>query len=70
MHAAEVRNDPETEAILRFGPDRIGHGTFIRANPNLLSLLKEKRIPLGVAILSLDYVPRQRRVVQSGTNIP
>ena len=29
VHTAEIHNDVETEAILRFRPDRIGHGTFI-----------------------------------------
>jgi len=53
VHTAEVRNDQETEAIIIFKPDRIGHGTFIfpstpdRQHPNLLNLLKKCHIPVG-----------------------
>jgi len=51
IHTAEIHDDVETEAILRFKPDRIGHGTFIPpqrcSNPKLLELLKETKIPVG-----------------------
>ncbi|KAJ8927654.1 hypothetical protein NQ314_019856 [Rhamnusium bicolor] len=29
IHCAEIRNDKEVEEILNFGPDRIGHATFL-----------------------------------------
>jgi hypothetical protein len=29
LHLAEIYNAPETLAYLQFGPERIGHGTFI-----------------------------------------
>jgi adenosine deaminase len=29
LHCGEVKNDDEIEVMLKFGMDRIGHGTFI-----------------------------------------
>jgi hypothetical protein len=29
LHLAEIYNAAETMAFIRFGPERIGHGTFI-----------------------------------------
>ncbi|KAK2723263.1 adenosine deaminase-like protein isoform X2 [Artemia franciscana] len=56
IHAAEVHNDEETEDVLKFEPERIGHGTFIPPlkcqNPRLMVLLQEKRIPLEVCLTS------------------
>lgn len=51
MHAAEIRNDSEAEAILRLKPNRVGHGTFFSpsliGHRRLLELLKNSRIPVG-----------------------
>ena len=51
VHTAEIRNDAETEAILKLAPHRIGHGTFISPllteSTRLLELLKESNIPVG-----------------------
>ncbi|XP_046635221.1 adenosine deaminase-like protein [Daphnia pulicaria] len=56
VHTAEIRNDAETEAILRLKPDRIGHGTFISpsliGSPHLLGLLKENNIPVELCLTS------------------
>jgi len=56
IHTAEVHNDVETEAILRFKPDRIGHGTFIPPqrcnNPKLFEMLKEAKIPVELCLTS------------------
>ena len=59
VHTAEVKNDKETEAIILFKPDRIGHGTFIfpsapdRQHPNLLNLLKKCHIPVGGYLITI-----------------
>ena len=51
-----MHNDEETEDVLKFEPERIGHGTFIPPlkcqNPRLMVLLQEKRIPLEVCLTS------------------
>ena len=60
IHTAEIHNDEETESILRFKPDRIGHGTFIPPqrcnNPKLLQLLMETKIPLGNILHFFQYL--------------
>jgi len=56
IHTAEVHNDLETEAVLNFKPDRIGHGTFIPPqrceNTKLFELLKESKIPVELCLTS------------------
>lgn len=56
IHCAEIKNDCEVERILKFNPDRIGHGTFLHPNyggcENNWKLYCQKKIPLGIAIFS------------------
>lgn len=51
LHCAEVKNDEEVCEILKFKPDRIGHGTCIHpqynGNEANWMLYKEMKIPLG-----------------------
>jgi len=56
VHLAEVYNAPETEAFLKFCPDRIGHGTCIHpdlgGDQNLWQQLQERRCPVEVCLTS------------------
>lgn len=46
MHCAEIPNAVETEEIIDFGPDRIGHGTCIMSDDLFQKFLASK-IPVG-----------------------
>ncbi|XP_017775223.1 PREDICTED: adenosine deaminase-like protein [Nicrophorus vespilloides] len=50
LHCGEVDNEQEILEMLKFSPDRIGHGTFIRGNS--FSMYKEHRIPLEICLTS------------------
>jgi len=56
VHLAEVPNPVEVAALLKFKPDRIGHGTCIHPNlggsPDLWNILQETRTPVEVCLTS------------------
>ncbi|CAH2016556.1 unnamed protein product [Acanthoscelides obtectus] len=56
IHCGEIRNDEEIEKILKFGPDRLGHATFLHpeyeGNPNNWKLYLEKKIPVECCLTS------------------
>ncbi|KAJ3648715.1 hypothetical protein Zmor_020494 [Zophobas morio] len=56
LHCAEVKNNSEVDQILRFEPDRIGHGTFIHPKYGGFqegwTLYKQKIIPLECCLTS------------------
>nr|XP_023021470.1 adenosine deaminase-like protein [Leptinotarsa decemlineata] len=56
IHCAEVKNDSEVERILMFGPNRIGHGTYLHpehgGSQKNWELYLEKKIPLECCLTS------------------
>ncbi|CAG9839468.1 unnamed protein product [Diabrotica balteata] len=56
IHCAEVKNDEEVSKILKFGPDRIGHGIFLHphhgGSQENWDLYCEKKIPLECCLTS------------------
>ncbi|KAJ1521909.1 hypothetical protein ONE63_002245 [Megalurothrips usitatus] len=56
LHCAEVPNEKEVEAIIRFKADRIGHGTCIHpqygGSEKLWTLLLESKVPIEVCLTS------------------
>ncbi|XP_034244895.1 adenosine deaminase-like protein [Thrips palmi] len=56
LHCAEIPNEDEVEAILKFKADRLGHGTCIHPNyggtDKLWSLFLQYRTPLEVCLTS------------------
>ncbi|CAH1169828.1 unnamed protein product [Phaedon cochleariae] len=51
IHCAEIQNDDETKRILEFGPDRIGHATYLHplygGSQENWDLYCKKKIPVG-----------------------
>nr|CAI5834393.1 unnamed protein product [Callosobruchus analis] len=56
IHCAEIKNDEEVEKILRFGPDRLGHATFLHpsfgGNQSNWDLYCKKNIPIECCLTS------------------
>ncbi|XP_044265425.1 adenosine deaminase-like protein [Tribolium madens] len=56
LHCAEIKNDEEVEEILKFRPDRIGHGTFLHpnfgGNDSIWKLYLDTNIPLECCLTS------------------
>ncbi|XP_018577699.1 adenosine deaminase-like protein [Anoplophora glabripennis] len=56
IHCAEVKNDEEVKDILNFGPDRLGHATFLHPRydgcQENWQLYCEKRIPIECCMTS------------------
>ncbi|EFA07116.1 adenosine deaminase-like protein [Tribolium castaneum] len=52
LHCAEIKNDKEVEEILKFRPDRIGHGTFLLSNDHIWKLYLDTNIPLECCLTS------------------
>lgn len=56
LHCGEIKNDHEVLQMLKFKPDRIGHGTCIHPNyggsDELWMLYKSSSIPTGIILIS------------------
>nr|CAH7766487.1 unnamed protein product [Callosobruchus chinensis] len=56
IHCAEIKNDEEVEKILRFGPDRLGHATFLHpsfgGSQNNWDMYCKKKIPVECCLTS------------------
>lgn len=53
VHLAEVDDClDEVDAFLNFGPDRIGHGTFLHTKEPFVRMVVEKRIPFEICLTS------------------
>jgi hypothetical protein len=47
LHLAEIYNAAETLAFIEFGPERIGHGTFIHPATGILKSILVELVLLG-----------------------
>lgn len=58
VHLAEVKEKlDEVEEILKFGIDRIGHGTFLHPDAGgqnlFVDLVKKQKVPIGEIVIIL-----------------